>query len=197
MLNRSRCTKPLWHKNAHQVDSQRERRFIGEHRLWWTVFPTAGPLRAPGTSDKALGLDAPKEEPFKRSLSFGIGGSSGDDKNTYQLMFLFGKGKKGRSQEPGRKLMSDAMLTKTEHDEETIAAVLRAPGRCFQQQCVPHDDGHSPSNAVGGQDLPQLSLFEQWEPQCKLSAPQYAAKEEPINWCWSCHIGGGGSGFKT
>ncbi|KAL3182909.1 hypothetical protein MRX96_006709 [Rhipicephalus microplus] len=90
---------------------------------------TAGPLRAPGTSDKALGLDAPKEEPFKRSLSFGIGGSSGDDKNTYQLMFLFGKGKKGRSQEPGRKLMSDAMLTKTEHDEETIAAVLRAPGR--------------------------------------------------------------------
>lgn len=58
-----------------------------------------------------------------------VRGSGGDDKTTYQLVFLFGKGRKGRSQEPRTKRVPDAMVSEAEHKEGTIAVIMRAPGR--------------------------------------------------------------------
>lgn len=73
--------------------------------------------------------EAPIERSFKRRFSFRIGGRGGDDNTTYQLVFLFGKGSKGRSQEPRTRRVPDAMVSEAEHKEGTIAVILRAPGR--------------------------------------------------------------------
>ncbi|KAH6937154.1 hypothetical protein HPB50_025800 [Hyalomma asiaticum] len=54
------------------------------------------------------------------------------------------------------------------------------------------DGGPSPSNAVGGEEPPQLGLFERRGSLRKPSAAD-AAKEEPFKRSWSFRIGGSGS----
>ncbi|KAH8041632.1 hypothetical protein HPB51_017077 [Rhipicephalus microplus] len=100
------------------------------------LFERQGSLRKPSSSDK--------EEPFKRSWSFRIGGSGsktkdaspgGNDKNAFLRMFRFGKDKKkGGHQEPGRRRMSDAAVTETAARKEELS----------QWSSVPLDVSESP-----------------------------------------------------
>uniref|UniRef100_A0A131YK54 Microtubule associated tumor suppressor candidate 2 n=1 Tax=Rhipicephalus appendiculatus TaxID=34631 RepID=A0A131YK54_RHIAP len=100
------------------------------------LFERQGSLRKPSAPDK--------EEPFKRSWSFRIGGSGsktkdaspgGNDKNAFLRMFRFGKDKKkGGHQEPGRRRMSDAAVTEAAARKEELS----------QWSSVPLDVSESP-----------------------------------------------------
>ncbi|KAH7984767.1 hypothetical protein HPB52_023886 [Rhipicephalus sanguineus] len=90
--------------------------------------PQLGLFERRGSLRKPLAPDATKEEPFKRSWSFRIGGGGfktkdvspgGNDSSAFLRMFRFGEDKKkGSHQEPGRRRMSDAAVTKAARKEE-------------------------------------------------------------------------------
>ncbi|XP_037506353.1 uncharacterized protein LOC119382636 isoform X2 [Rhipicephalus sanguineus] len=112
----------------------------GEESPQLGLFERRGSLRKPSAPDAA------KEEPFKRSWSFRIGGSGGgsktkdaspggNDKNAFLRMFRFGKDKKkGGHQEPGRRRMSDAAVTEAAARKEELS----------QWSSVPLDVSESP-----------------------------------------------------
>ncbi|KAL1415205.1 hypothetical protein MTO96_006880 [Rhipicephalus appendiculatus] len=163
------------------------------------LFERRGPLREPSASD------ATKEEPFKRSWSFRIGCSDGgsktkdaspdgNDKSAFLRMFRFGKDKKGGHQEPCRRRMQDAMVTKAKRKEK-LSQYSSVPLDVSESPEAKHG-GPSPSNAVGSEDPPQLGLFERRGPLREPSASD-ATTEEPFTRSWSFRIGGSDGGSKT
>ncbi|KAH7984618.1 hypothetical protein HPB52_023288 [Rhipicephalus sanguineus] len=119
-LSRSRRTMSSWRKKL----------FVKANRNLDVGTPQLGLFEHRGFQRKPSAPDAAKEEPFKRSWSFRIGGSGdgsktkdaspgGNDKSAFLRMFLFGKDKnKGGHQEPGRRRMSDAAVTEAPRKEE-------------------------------------------------------------------------------
>ncbi|KAH6945941.1 hypothetical protein HPB50_010895 [Hyalomma asiaticum] len=109
-----------WNGNLGGVPSSSSN-VSGEEHLQIGICDRRRSLPKPWAADTA------REEPFKRSWSFCIGGSGGgfktkdaspggNGKNAFLRKFRFRKGKKkGDHQEPGRRRMSDAAVAEAVH----------------------------------------------------------------------------------
>lgn len=97
-----------------------------------------GPFERRGSLRKPAPPAGAKEEPFKRSWSFRIGGTSakakdspagGGDKGAFLRMFRFGKDKKKAGQDAagGKRRMSDAAATEVARNEELLSQWSSVP----------------------------------------------------------------------